>query len=139
MPSKVHHFTGQPDAFDWEYSIEKVIPPHDTAKNATGKVVIGPQDEAPNFVFRYFNVKPGGHSTMPDQHIHDHGIVILHGQGEVHLDGEVTRVGPNDMIYIAPNAVHGIVNTGDSPLGFICVIPNKNRLKSFLSLSGEEA
>jgi quercetin dioxygenase-like cupin family protein len=139
MQSNVHHFKGEAHQFDWDDTIEKVIPPEDSAVGAKGKVVIGPQDAAPNFVFRYFNVEPGGHSTMPDQHLHDHGIMILHGQGEVHLDGKVTTVGPNDIVYIAPNAVHGIVNTGDSPLGFLCVIPNKKRLKAFLDYSGEEA
>ena len=139
MGSTVHHFTGSDTEYNWEEALPKHIPPEDTAKFATGKVVIGPQDNAQNFVFRYFCVQPGGNSTMPDQHIHDHGIYILHGKGEVMLNGQVYPVQARDMVYIAPNDVHGIVNTGDEPLGFICVIPNKDTLKKLLSLSKEEA
>jgi quercetin dioxygenase-like cupin family protein len=138
MGSIVHHFTGQEFKFDWENAVPKNIPPEDTAKGAEGKVVIGPQDGAENFIFRYFVVEPGGNSTMPDQHIHDHGIFILHGQGEVHLNGEVYPIRERDMVYIAPNDVHGLVNTGDVPLGFICVIPNKTRLDKYLALSGDK-
>ena len=138
MRSTVHRFTGEEYNYDWEDSISKKIPATDSAKLAAGRVVIGPQDDAPNFVFRYFVVQPGGNSTMPDQHVHDHGIYILHGSGEVHMNGEVYPVQERDMVYIAPNDVHGLVNTGDVPLGFICVIPNKTRLTRFFELSGEE-
>jgi S-methyl-1-thioxylulose 5-phosphate methylthiotransferase len=138
MRSKVHRFIGEEYNYDWEDSIPKQIPATDSAKLAAGRVVIGPQDDAPNFVFRYFVVQPGGNSTMPDQHVHDHGIYILHGEGEVTLNGEVIPVKERDMVYIAPNDVHGLVNTGDVPLGFICVIPNKARLIRFFELSGEQ-
>ncbi|KPL73769.1 hypothetical protein ADN00_14335 [Ornatilinea apprima] len=115
------------------------MPADDTAKYATGKVVIGGQDGAENFVFRYFCVQPGGNSTMPDQHVHDHGIYFLHGKGEVTLNGVVYPVQARDMVYIAPNDVHGIINTGDEPLGFICVIPAKERLQEYLKLTGKSA
>jgi quercetin dioxygenase-like cupin family protein len=139
MSSTVHRFTGSDTEFNWERAVSKQIPPEDTAKYATGKVVIGAQDGAENFVFRYFSIQPGGHSTMPDQHIHDHGIYFLHGKGEVMFNGEVFPVQARDMVYVAPNDVHGIINTGDEPLGFICVIPNKSRLDDYLKLSGKEA
>lgn len=138
MGSAVHHFNGQENNFSWENSIPKVIPPEDTATLTRGEVILGPQDNAENFVFRYFVVQPGGHSTMPDQHIHDHGILILHGHGEVHLNGKVYPIAERDMVYIAPNDVHGLVNTGDVPMGFLCVIPNKARLDKYLEAVAKE-
>ncbi|WP_082390162.1 cupin domain-containing protein [Ornatilinea apprima] len=139
MSSAVHHFNGTDTEFNWEGAVPKQIPADDTAKYATGKVVIGGQDGAENFVFRYFCVQPGGNSTMPDQHVHDHGIYFLHGKGEVTLNGVVYPVQARDMVYIAPNDVHGIINTGDEPLGFICVIPAKERLQEYLKLTGKSA
>jgi quercetin dioxygenase-like cupin family protein len=140
MSSAVHRFTGTEFDYNWVGAVAKQIPPEDTAKCATGKVVIGPQDGAENFVFRYFCVQPGGNSTMPDQHVHDHGIYFLHGKGEVTLNGdEVYEVNARDMVYIAPNDVHGIVNTGSEPLGFICVIPSKPRLDEYLKLTHKTA
>jgi quercetin dioxygenase-like cupin family protein len=139
MSSSVHRFTGSETEYNWENAVPKQIPPEDTAKLATGKVVIGAQDGAENFVFRYFCVQAGGNSTMPDQHVHDHGIYFLHGKGEVTLNGVVYPVQARDMVYIAPNDEHGIVNTGDEPLGFICVIPAKERLQEYLSLTNKPA
>jgi quercetin dioxygenase-like cupin family protein len=140
MSSAVHRFTGTETAYNWENAVPKQIPADDTAKGATGMVVLGQQDGAENFVFRYFCVQPGGNSTMPDQHVHDHGIYFLHGKGEVTLNGnEVHAVQARDMVYVAPHDVHGIVNTGDEPLGFICVIPGKNRLEEYLNLTNKTA
>lgn len=138
MRSAVHHFNGTNQNYDWEGSIKKEYADTGSAKLTSGRVVMGPQEGGPNFVFRYFVIQPGGNSTLPDQHVHDHGVYVLHGNGEVHLCGEVFPIQARDMIYIAPNEVHGLVNTGDVPLGFICVIPNKTRLHKFFELSGEK-
>jgi quercetin dioxygenase-like cupin family protein len=138
MRSKIHRFSGNENEYDWEGTVPIQFLPDSSEKYAAGKIVIGPQDEAPNFVFRYFSIEPGRHSHMPDIHLHDHGVYFLHGKGEVMLDGENYPVQAHDMVYIASNEPHGIINTGDEPLGFLCVIPNKERLKDYLKLSGKE-
>lgn len=138
MGSKIYRFTGTDNAFDWEGAIPKHIPDTDTAKDTVGKVIIGSNDDAPNYVFRYFCVQPGGNSTMPDQHIHDHGMYFVHGKGKVVMNGETFEVKARDMVYVFPNDVHGVINDGDEPLGFLCIIPNKDRLTDYLKLSGKE-
>lgn len=129
--SAIHHFKGGKNAFDWQDAVKKEYP-EGIAKGAKGKVIIGNQDNAKHFVFRYFQIEPGGYSAIDDTHEHDHGIYILHGRALAHLGGKVEEVGPNDVIYIEPWMPHHLETLGDEPLGFLCIIPNKdmlNRLK----------
>lgn len=73
------------------------------------------------FVTRYFEVAPGGYSTL-ERHRHPHSVVVLRGTGEVVLGGERHPIAPFDCVYVAPGAVHQFRATGDEPLGFLCVV-----------------
>ncbi len=95
-----------------------------TAGDAGGtkQVLIGPDDGAANFAVRYFEIAPGGASSL-DTHAHDHGVVILRGRGTVRLGGERHAVGVGDVVYVSPGDVHQFESTGPEPLGFLCVVP----------------
>jgi mannose-6-phosphate isomerase-like protein (cupin superfamily) len=45
-------------------------------------------------------------------------MLITEGTGEMSVDGKLTKVGPGVMMYCAADKLHGIVNTGKSPLLF---------------------
>ena len=74
-----------------------------------------------DFVTRYFEIEPGGYSTL-ERHQHPHSVVILRGSGEVVLGGERHPIVPFDCVYVAPGAVHQFRATGVEPLGFLCVV-----------------
>jgi quercetin dioxygenase-like cupin family protein len=84
--------------------------------------LIGPADGAAHYRVRYFEVPPGGHTTL-ERHEHDHGVVIQQGRARVTLGRDTHDVGPGDVVYVAPNELHSFESTGDEPLGFICVAP----------------
>ena len=126
--STVHRFTGSDYSFDWE-GVKSKDYPDGAAKGASGKVMIGWDEGAEYFVFRYFHIEPGGHSTLEDYHAHDHGVMILHGRALVTIGDEQYEVGPRDIVYISPLVSHSLTTLGDEPLGFLCVIPNKDLLK----------
>lgn len=117
----VHRFTGTENRMDWQGVPEKPIDPSST-RGVTGKVLIGPQDEALNFHVRYFRVEPGGHSSL-ERHPHDHGVYILHGRADVRIGAEEANVGPGDVVYVPGGEVHQFSAAGDEPLGFLCVVP----------------
>lgn len=125
----IHRFTGQADSFNWENVTAKEYP-DGPSKNAAGMVILGKEDGAPHFVFRYFCVQPGGYSAREDFHFHEHGVMILHGRAALRVEDEEVEVGPNDMIYIPGWKKHHFTVVGDEPLGFLCVIPNKEMLKN---------
>ena len=119
----IHRFTGNKTAFDWEDVPEKVIDAAN-ASGVTGKVLVGPADDAPNFRIRYFRIAPGGFSTL-ERHPHEHGVFILHGQARIRLGADAVEAGPLDVVYVPGNELHQFQALGEEPLGFLCVIPAK--------------
>jgi len=47
---------------------------------------------------------------------------ILKGEAIMHVDEETEMVGPGDTIYIPPQAVQFIENTGGTNLEFLCIV-----------------
>ena len=72
-------------------------------------------------VTRYFEVQPGGYSTL-ERHGHRHTVIVLRGRGTVRLAGEAHDIAPFDAVYVAPHTVHQFRATGTEPLGFLCVV-----------------
>jgi quercetin dioxygenase-like cupin family protein len=119
--STIHRHRGQ---YDWEGVSVDRYPPEKEMRGASVRWLIGPAEGAPNFALRYFEIEPGGWSSL-DQHAHEHGVVILRGQGQVLLGEEESNVGFGDVVYISPYEPHQFKNAGDEPLGFLCVIPSR--------------
>ena len=47
---------------------------------------------------------------------------ILEGQGEMHIDDEKENVSKGQVIYIPPNSIQKIKNTGTVDLTFLCIV-----------------
>ena len=99
-------------------------PDNSGADRATRQVLIGTDENSPNFHIRYFAVQPGGHTSL-DQHAHDHGVYILHGRANLRAGGEEHTLNPGDVVYIPGNEVHQFFTIGEEPFGFLCVVPAK--------------
>ena len=54
----------------------------------------------------------------PHQHPEEEFMVITQGTGEITVEGKMTKVAPGTMMYCAAGKLHGIVNTGTTPLLF---------------------
>jgi len=87
------------------------------------RILVGQDEQAPNFVMRQFEVAPGGHTP---RHFHDyeHEVFVLEGTGTVVEGDSEHPLHPGDVVYVVPNDVHQFKNTGDVPLKFLCLIPN---------------
>ena len=125
--STIHHFTGTEDDFNWE-NVKSLHYADTTAKGVAGKIMIGADEGAEHFVFRYFHVEPGGHSAVNDHHAHPHGVIILHGRALVTVEDKQYEAGPRDVVFIQPWEHHSFAALGDEPMGFLCVIPNLEML-----------
>ena len=57
-------------------------------------------------------------------HILKYGEVyhIINGRGKLYIDDEVRDVVATDTVYIPPEAVQYIENTGESELEFLCIV-----------------
>jgi mannose-6-phosphate isomerase-like protein (cupin superfamily) len=54
----------------------------------------------------------------PHQHPEEEFMVITEGTGDISIEGKITKVGPGTMMYCGSGKLHGIVNTGKTPLLF---------------------
>lgn len=120
--SVIHRFKGEPsqNLYAWE-GVTPIEIHTEEVQQVFKHVLVGPDEGAPNFVIRYFHV-PVDDNTFYDQHAHEHGIVILHGQARVQIKEDFYELNPLDAIFISGNDIHQLVNIGDTPLGFLCVI-----------------
>ena len=86
------------------------------------RVVIGPDEGAPTFVMRVFELDPGC-STPYHTHDWEHEIFVLAGQAVAKgRDGE-TPLTEGTTVFVAPNEEHCFTNVGSDILRVICLIP----------------
>ena len=84
------------------------------AKGVSMRVLVGPEDGAPNFVMREFTLEPDGR-TPYHSHTWEHEVFVLEGTGVVVGEAGETPVEPNRAVFVAPSEKHCFRNTGDGP------------------------
>jgi len=62
------------------------------------------------------------HKTIPHRLRYSEVYYILKGTGIMHVNRRRRKVKSNDTIYIPPNAVQWIGNTGRTSLHFLCIV-----------------
>ncbi|NEP16947.1 MAG: cupin domain-containing protein [Leptolyngbya sp. SIO4C1] len=67
-------------------------------------------------------VVPVGQTSTPHALKTSEVYYILSGQGEMSIAQETQAVEPGDAIYIPPDAVQFIRNSGTVPLVFLCIV-----------------
>lgn len=90
------------------------------------RCLIGPEDEAPSFSMRQFDVAVGGH-TPHHRHAYEHEVFVLEGEGVV-LEGDREHpIRAGSVVFVPPSQLHQFRNTGRGPLRFLCLIPHPMR------------
>jgi len=84
--------------------------------------------------WRYFEVSPGGHSTL-ENHEHAHAVMIYRGRGRCLVGDAVHRVAEGDLVTVPPDTWHQFRADDDAPLGFLCLV---NRERDRPRLPGAE-
>lgn len=63
-------------------------------------------------------LKPGHEPHPPHQHPEEEFMFVAEGTGEIVVHGKTTQVGPGTLMYCEGNRLHGIKNTGSTPMRF---------------------
>lgn len=92
------------------------------AKNVGIRWLISKEDGAENFAMRMFELAPGGHTPL-HAHPQEHEVFILEGQGTFVFEGQQHPFGAEHVIFVPSNKEHRFMNTGDSVLRMLCIIP----------------
>jgi quercetin dioxygenase-like cupin family protein len=111
---KVEHYRDiEPLSVEW---IEEAT------EGLTIRRVISEVDGATEFTMDVFEIEPGGHSAY-HEHPWEHQIFVLSGEGRLNGAEGPVHFKQGDMIFIAPEEPHQIVNDGDALIEFVCLIP----------------
>jgi mannose-6-phosphate isomerase-like protein (cupin superfamily) len=84
-------------------------------------------------------IPPGGEigeEVHPDV---DQILVFVEGQADAILEGEASRVGPNDLVFVKAGTKHNFVNTGRDPLRLITVYAPPEHEPGTVHATKEEA
>jgi quercetin dioxygenase-like cupin family protein len=119
--SPVRRFAAGADGFRWAgvelrcYKAEGAAP----YREVTRQTLFRRPDLAGEL--RYFEVAPGGHSTL-ERHRHTHAVMVLRGEGEVLVGAAVHPVGVHDLVTVPPSTWHQFRAAAHAPLGFLCMV-----------------
>jgi quercetin dioxygenase-like cupin family protein len=94
----------------------------EATEGLTIRRVISEVDGATEFTMDVFEIEPGGHSAF-HEHPWEHQIFVLSGEGTLNGSGGPVPFKQGDVIFIAPEEPHQIVNDGDVLVEFVCLIP----------------
>jgi quercetin dioxygenase-like cupin family protein len=80
-------------------------------------------DGGPNLgaELRYFEIEPGGHSTL-ERHDHIHSVMVIRGRGSCLVGESVYEIAGNDLVCVPSMTWHQFRATTDQPLGFLCLV-----------------
>ena len=89
-------------------------------KDVTRQVLFDSSD--PPAQLRYFEVAPGGHTTL-ERHEHVHSVMVIRGRGQCLVGDRAYELGANDLVNVPPMTWHQFRAAPDDPLGFLCLVP----------------
>ena len=70
---------------------------------------------------RYFEVAPGGHTTL-ERHEHVHAVMVVRGHGHVLVGDVIHTLAQHDLVKVPPLTWHQFRAPNDEPLGFLCLV-----------------
>jgi quercetin dioxygenase-like cupin family protein len=86
------------------------------------RVVAGPDEGAPSFVMRVFEIQPG--SAIPShEHPWEHELFVLAGKGIFRSNDKNIPLQDGAAVMVLPDEPHSFINTGEDILRIICVVP----------------
>ncbi|WP_435156039.1 cupin domain-containing protein [Haladaptatus sp. DFWS20] len=93
------------------------------AEGMSKGVLIGDEQDAPNFAIRRFMLEPG--AEVPE-HTNDveHEQYVLEGEYSVGIGDEEYEVNAGDSLLIPAGVVHWYRNENNESGSFLCAVPN---------------
>ncbi len=90
-------------------------------RGASRQVLIGRDAERVRFHVRYFELAPGGFTSL-ERHRHSHVVIGIRGRGRVRIGDRRYGVARLDTVYIAPDQPHQLAAVGRAAFGFLCIV-----------------
>lgn len=94
------------------------------AEKARMAVLIGPEEGAPNFVMRLFELDAGGY-TPYHNHPWEHLVFVLKGSGKLRGENAELDLTAGASVFVKPGEQHQFAADEIKPLTFLCSIPRR--------------
>jgi ribulose-bisphosphate carboxylase large chain len=91
---------------------------------ASRQVIVGKDDAPVAFELRYFELQPGGFTSL-ERHRHCHVVIGVRGRGRMRVGGQEHHIAPFDIAYVGPYQPHRLTAHGRTPFGFFCVVDRR--------------
>jgi quercetin dioxygenase-like cupin family protein len=88
------------------------------------RMVIGPDQGAPVFNMRIFDVQPGA-ATPFHQHWWEHEVFVLEGTANLKLHDKLVPLKSGSAVLVGRNEMHQFVNSGNTLFRFMCLVPQE--------------
>ncbi len=125
-PVVLTHLSHSPATGNWEgrpataYKAGQSLPFRDVVRHE----LIGQFGEQTDFDLRYFEIAPGGYSSL-EKHVHTHAVICVRGQGTLSVDGQIVQLKAMDVAYVPPLHVHQLRNESQETFGFFCIVDHE--------------
>ena len=93
-------------------------------KNVSRCELVGKSGEKTAFDLRYFEIGPGGFSSL-EKHNHTHTVICVRGSGVLKLQEKEIALNHMDVAYVEPMQVHQLCNNANEPFGFFCIVDHE--------------
>lgn len=118
----IHRLLKFAEGFRWEHREDREYKSTEFDFAKVRRVeLIGRHGEQSDFDLRYFEIAPGGHTSL-EKHLHTHVILAARGAGVLVTDELHESLTPMDVAYVKPLEVHQLRNESDQPFGFFCIV-----------------
>ena len=95
------------------------IQPEGAAPGAKAYVQFnGPTEQLAALASGFVTLESGAQPHPPHRHPEEEIMIVGEGTGEFFLDGVTTQVKTGDMLFAEANVLHGVRNTGQTPMTF---------------------
>ena len=88
-------------------------------RDVTRQVLFDSAD--PPAQLRYFEVAPGGYTTL-ERHEHVHSVMVIRGSGQCLVGDKAYALSTNDLVSVPPMTWHQFRAGEGEPLGFLCLV-----------------
>jgi quercetin dioxygenase-like cupin family protein len=114
-------FSRSESGFRWDHVALKKYKEDGTHFKSITRQVLFPGEADQPCELRYFEIDPGGHSTL-EKHLHTHAIMIIRGRGRAVLRDSVIDIEAFDLLHVPPMTWHQLQASAGEPLGFLCQV-----------------
>ena len=111
----------QTDPFRWQGVEVKPYKSEGTHFSGVTRQVLFPGGDGLGCELRYFEVAPGGWSSL-ERHHHAHAVMIVRGAARVLVGDHIVDAGTHDLVRVPPLTWHQFQPHGAEPLGFLCMV-----------------